>query len=67
MTTDPTYPYTLDVSPCTKPEGHFQWAIRKHGKLIQRSDRSFRSEDDARKDGEKVIEREFSDGTRRER
>ena len=59
MTTDATYPYTLDVSPCTKPEGHFQWAIRKHGKLIQRSDRAHRSEQGARENGQAEIERQF--------
>ena len=35
-----TYPYTLEVLSCEKPAGHFQWAIRKHGKLVERSDRA---------------------------
>jgi hypothetical protein len=54
------HPYTLDVQPGPKA-GTFQWALRKQGKLAQRSDRTFRSEEDARKDGEKAIERQFSD------
>jgi hypothetical protein len=54
------HPYTLDVEPGKKPDT-LQWAIRKHGKLVQRSDKVFRTEADARKDGEKAIERQFSD------
>src|SRR5919107_809156 len=33
------HPYTLTVLPCEKPLGHFHWAIRKNGKLVERSDR----------------------------
>ena len=54
------HPYALDIQPAQKP-GTFQWTIRKNGKLAQRSDKTFRSEDDARKDGEKAVERQFSD------
>jgi len=61
MNENPTYPYTLEVLPSKKRAGMFEWAIRKHGTLIQRSDRLHRSEADARKDGEKAIERQFSD------
>ena len=39
-----TYPYTFEVERNPKSEGVWQWAIRKHGKLIQRSDRAFASE-----------------------
>ena len=60
MSESRTHPYVLGVQPASKP-GTFQWAIRKHGKLAQRSDKTFRSEDDARKDGEKAVERQFSD------
>lgn len=56
----PTHPYSLEIMPGPKP-GTFQWTIRRHGKLIQRSDRIHRSEADALKDGEKAIERQFSD------
>src|SRR3954453_4270449 len=38
-----TYPYTLAVLPCEKPAGHFQWVIRKHGKLVERVERSDRA------------------------
>ena len=54
------HPYTLEVQPGSKT-GIFQWAIRRHGKLVQRSDRVLRSEEDAEKDGFKAIERQFSD------
>jgi hypothetical protein len=37
------HPYSIDVSPLAKPEDHFQWAIRKSGKLSERSDRPHRS------------------------
>ena len=61
-----TYPYTLDVKPSERTAGAFEWAIRKHGKLVQRSDRMHRSEAESRKDGEKAVERLLSDvGTER--
>ena len=60
MSETSTYPYTLDVQPSSRPVGTFEWTIRKHGKLIQRSDRPHRSEADARKNGEKEIERQFA-------
>lgn len=58
METD-TYPYTLEVIPSPRLAGHFDWAIRKHGKLVQRSDRSQTSEAAARKSGLAEIERQF--------
>jgi hypothetical protein len=57
MNENPTYPYTLDVS--EKPGGHFQWAIRERGKLLQRSDRSHPSEREARQKGEAALESLF--------
>ena len=39
--------------------------IRRHGKLIQRSDRLQRSEEAARRDGEKALERQFIEGQAR--
>jgi hypothetical protein len=60
MSENPHHPYELEVQEGQKP-GTFQWTIRKHGKLAQRSDKTFRSEADARKDGEKAVERQFSD------
>ena len=56
-----TYPYTLEVSPSERTPGAFEWTIRRHGKLIQRSDRLQRSEEAARRDGEKALERQFTD------
>ena len=34
-----TYPYTLTISPSERLTGHFEWAIRRHGRLVERSDR----------------------------
>lgn len=53
-----TYPYKLDIQPGAKP-GTFQWTIRKHGKLLQRSDKIHRTEEDALRAGEKEIEKQF--------
>lgn len=52
-----TYPYTLEVMPASKPAGHFDWVIRRHGKLVQRSDRAYGEESDARKRGLNEIEK----------
>jgi hypothetical protein len=52
MSENRLYPYELNIQPGPKTDT-FQWALRKHGKLIQRSDRAFRSEEDAKKDGRK--------------
>jgi hypothetical protein len=62
MSTDTTYPYSLEVSPCEKPAGHFSWAIRERGKLIQRSDRPHPSEQKAREKGQAELERLFFGG-----
>jgi uncharacterized protein (DUF2249 family) len=56
-----TPPYTLEVVASERKPGQFEWKIRRQGTLIQRSDRLHRSEADAKKDGEKAIERQFSD------
>ncbi|HMO29813.1 hypothetical protein [Enterovirga sp.] len=56
-----TYPYTLEVMASERTPGAFEWTIRRHGKLIQRSDRLQRSEEAARRDGEKALERQFAD------
>lgn len=61
MTTDRFYPYSLDVKESERKPGIYGWAIRRNGKLLERSDRAHRSEADARKDGEKAIERLFGD------
>ena len=56
-----TYPYTLAVLPCEKPAGHFQWAIRKHGKLVERSDRPHPSERSPRERGQAALERQVQE------
>lgn len=60
MSENPHHPYSLDILPGPKP-GTFIWTIRRHGKLIQRSDKTHRSEADAKKDGERAVERQFAD------
>ena len=57
MKENPTHPFTLDVLPA--PGGHFQWAIRERGKLLQRSDRPQPSARVAREKGEAVLESLF--------
>jgi hypothetical protein len=61
----PHHPYTLEVKASRKPD-LYEWLIRKNGKLIERSDREYRSEEDARRSGEKAIERAFA-GDKRDR
>ena len=56
---NPTHPYTLEMIPSPKEDGSFGWAIRMHGKMLQRSDRVFRSEQDAMKNGQEALERAF--------
>ncbi|AWN43771.1 hypothetical protein [Methylobacterium durans] len=48
MSNDVPHPYSIEVEPLTKPEGHFGWILRRSGKLIERSDRAYRSEEKAR-------------------
>ncbi len=55
MTVNKHHPYTLDIMQARKP-GQWEWTIRRSGKLMQRSDKTLRSEADALKDGEKVVE-----------
>ena len=54
-----TYPYTLEALPCDKRAGQFRWVIRKHGKLIERSDKPYFSERAARKQAQAALERQF--------
>ncbi len=56
-TENPTHPYTLEITPSPKGDGSLGWAIRMHGKLSERSDRIFRSEQDALKNGQEAVER----------
>jgi hypothetical protein len=52
-----SYPYTLEVEPNPRAKDTWQWAIRKHGKLVQRSDRAKPSEAKARAQGTEQIEK----------
>jgi hypothetical protein len=54
---NPTHPYSLEVTPSPKGDGSFGWAIRMNGKMLERSDRLFRSEQDALKNGREAVER----------
>ena len=56
---NPTHPYTLTILPNPMLSGHFDWAIRKHGTLAERSDRPHPSEQSARKSGEEALERKL--------
>src|SRR5688500_2499710 len=48
--------YVVEVVPSVIP-GKFQWEIRQRGKLIQRSDRYFPSEEAARASGLEEVQR----------
>jgi hypothetical protein len=62
MSDQKTYPYVLDVVPSAKKPGQFEWTIRQHGKLLQRSDRVYFSEEAARKNGMAEVERKLHGG-----
>ncbi len=53
----PTQAYTLEITPSLKGDGSLGWAIRLNGKMFERSDRVFRSEQEARKNGQEALER----------
>jgi hypothetical protein len=55
------HPYSLEVRESAQRPGNFEWLIRRNGKLLQRSDRLLPSEGRARHEGEKAVERAFSD------
>ena len=57
MSDNPTHPYTLEILPPKAEGASFQWAIRKHGKLAQRSDRDLRTEAKAHENGMAQIEK----------
>jgi hypothetical protein len=54
-----TSPYTLTILPNERLVGHFDWAIRRHGKLVERSDRHYPSEQSARESGQAALERQL--------
>ena len=48
--------YTLEVLQPRPGSKSYQWAIRKGGRMFQRSDRHLDTEAKARRDGEMVLE-----------
>ncbi len=60
MSMNQTHPYTVELSPSSKGDGSVGWAIRKHGKMLERSDRMYRSEQEALKSGQEAVERALS-------
>ena len=56
-----TFPFSLEVHPVGESGALYQWSIRKHGKLHQRSDRKHPTEAKARSHGEAEIERLIRD------
>lgn len=62
MSNDVPHPYSVTVEPLAKPAGHFGWALRKNGKLAERSDRAFTSEDKAFSNAMNALERDQKPG-----
>lgn len=52
-----TYPYSVEVREALGTARAFQWVIRKHEKIYQRSDRKHASEVKAREQGLSAIEK----------
>jgi hypothetical protein len=63
MTDSSLYPFAIEVSPLATPKGHFGWTIRKHGKLLERSDRPHDSEAKAHAQALAAVERAAHPGT----
>ena len=55
--TTSTYLYILEVESNQRRERIWQWAIRRHSKLIQRSDRALAMEAKVRAQGTEMIEK----------
>ena len=60
MSSNQTHPYTLELSPSPKGDGSVGWAMRKHGKMLERPDRMFRTQQEALKSGQEAMERALS-------
>ncbi|WP_336488309.1 hypothetical protein [Methylobacterium nigriterrae] len=59
--TDPKlHPYSLEILPPKADGASYQWAIRKNGKMVQRSDRDLHSKTKARESGLAQIEKLLS-------
>jgi hypothetical protein len=50
-------PYTFELLASKREAGGYHWAIRKHGKLVQRSDSPLSTEDKARIQALAMIDR----------
>lgn len=57
MADNTSTPFTIEISPITKPAGQYQWAIRRNGKLIERSDRPHPTEAKAEASALAAVER----------
>lgn len=51
------HPFTFDLVPSKREAGGYHWAIRKHGKLVQRSDTALPTESKARTQALAMIDR----------
>ena len=54
---DQRQPFTFELVPSQRQAGGYHWAIRKHGKRVQRSDTALATEAEARKQALAMIER----------
>lgn len=63
MTTDVPHPYSITIEPLKKPEGQFGWALRKNGKLAERSDRPYPTEAKAFASAMEALERDAKPGS----
>lgn len=50
-------PFTFELVPSKREAGGYHWAIRKHSKLVQRSDSPLSTESKARTQALAMIER----------
>ena len=58
------HPYTLEVIPPKEEGGNYNWSIRKHGKLAQRSDRGYPTATKAKAAGMATVEKLLSGSDR---
>lgn len=58
------HPYTLEILPPKEEGGAYSWMIRKHGKLVQRSDRSYPNQAKAQATGLATVEKLLSGSDR---
>lgn len=54
---NPLHPFTFELVASNRDAGGYHWAIRKHGKLVQRSDSPQSTEAKARTQALAMIER----------